>query len=103
MAKPKFDGVVEAVHYKPDGQVDWVRTFLRRGPTFSDYIILDRQTLVEHLKSGKKYMAGRRIPQLASTFEVTTPLRVIQNAGRDVLVTGDIQSDQDKLADVPVI
>jgi hypothetical protein len=103
MAKQKFDGVIEAVHYKPDGQVDWVRTYLRRGPTFSDYILLDRQTLIEHLKSGKKYMVGERIPQLASTFEVTQPVKVIQNGSRDILVVGDIQSDQDRLEGVPVI
>jgi len=103
MAKQKFDGVIEAVHYKPDGQVDWVRTYLRRGPTFSDYILLDRQTLIEHLKSGKKYMVGERIPQLASTFEVTRPVKVIQNGSRDILVVGDIQSDQDRLEGVPLI
>lgn len=101
MAKQKFDGVVEAVHYKPDGQVDWVRTYLRRGPIFSDYILLDRQTLVEHLKSGKQYVAGRRIPQLASTFEVTNPLHVIRNGGEEILVTGDLQSNRDKLEGVP--
>jgi len=101
VAKQKFDGVVEAVHYKPDGQVDWVRTYLRRGPIFSDYILLDRQTLVEHLKSGKQYVAGRRIPQLASTFEVTKPLHVIRNDGEEILVTGDLQSNKDKLEGVP--
>jgi hypothetical protein len=101
VAKQKFDGVVEAVHYKPDGQVDWVRTYLRRGPIFSDYILLDRQTLVEHLKSGKQYVAGRRIPQLASTFEVTKPLHVVRNDGEEILVTGDLQSNKDKLEGVP--
>jgi len=101
VAKQKYDGVVEAVHYKPDGQVDWVRTYLRRGPIFSDFILLDRQTLVEHLKSGKQYVAGRRIPQLASTFEVTKPLHVIHNGGEEILVTGDLQSSRDRLEGVP--
>lgn len=101
MARQKFDGVVEAVHYKPDGRVDWVRTYLRRGPVFSDYILLDRQTLVEHLKSGKQYVAGRRIPQLASTFEVTESLQVIRKDGQEFLVTGDLQPDQDCLEGVP--
>jgi hypothetical protein len=105
MAKPKFDGVVEAVHYGPEGRVDWVRTYLRRGPTFSDYILLDRQTLIEHLRAGKKYVAGKRIPQLASTFEVTSPIRLIQKDGEDLLVSGDIQADAEKdhLENVPVI
>jgi hypothetical protein len=103
MAKQDFDGVVEAVHYTPDGQVDWVRTYLRRGPVFSDYILLERQTLIEHLKSGKRYLAGKRVPQLASTFEVTEPVSVIQKDGKDILVTGNIQSDRDNLAGVPLI
>lgn len=103
MAKPKFDGVVEAVHYKPDGQVDWVRTYLRRGPTFSDYILLDRQTLIEHLKAGKRYFAGERVPQMASTFQMTQPLRVVTRDGKEILVTGDTQVDQDRLEGVPLL
>ena len=105
MAKPKFDGVIEAVHYSPEGRVDWVRTYLRRGPTFSDYILLDRQTLIERLRAGKNYMAGKRIPQLASTFEVTSPIRLIQKDGEDILVSGDAQAgtDKDHLENVPVI
>ena len=31
MANKKYDGVIEAVHYAPDGQVEWVRAYLRRG------------------------------------------------------------------------
>ena len=52
MAKVKYDGVIEAVHYAADGQVEWVRAYLRRGPAFSDRIMLDRQTLIEDLKAG---------------------------------------------------
>jgi hypothetical protein len=103
MAKPKFDGVVEAVHYKPDGQLDWVRTYLRRGPTFSDYILLDRQTLIEHLKAGKRYLAGERVPLMASTFQVTQPLRVLARDGKDIVVTGNVQAEQDCLEGVPLI
>ena len=55
MARTTFDGVIEAVRYKPDGQVDWVRAYLRRGPTFSDRIMINRATLIENLKSGKRY------------------------------------------------
>jgi hypothetical protein len=103
MARKKYDGVVEAVHYKPDGQIGWVRTYLRRGPTFSDYILLDRQTLIEHLKAGKRYLVGERVPQLASTFEVSEPLRVVQKDGKEIVVTGDLQADKDDLKGVPLI
>ena len=103
MAKPKFDGVVEAVHYRPDGQIEWVRAYLRRGPIFSDRILLDRETLIEQLKLGKVYLAGKRIPQMAGTFDVSDPLRIAQKNGEEVLVTGEIQADQDRLASVPII
>jgi hypothetical protein len=103
MAKQKFDAVVEAVHYKPDGEVDWLRAYLRRGPTFSDVVLVDRQSVIEHLKSGKKFMVGKRVRQMASTFDVSAPIKVFESNGKDVLVTGDIQSDKDKLPEVPVI
>jgi hypothetical protein len=109
MAKQKFDGVVEAAHYQPDGQLAWVRAYLRRGPTFSDRVKLDRATLIENLRSGKRYMAGSRLPLLASTFQVSNPLRVIQKEGREVVVTGDIQANavgstaRDHLEGIPVI
>jgi hypothetical protein len=103
MAKAKFDGVIEAVHYKPDGQVDWVRSYLRRGPTFSDRLLIDRQTLIEHLKAGKNYMVGQRVAQFASTFEVSLPVRVVQKDGKDIVVAGDGFSDQDNLPGVPII
>jgi hypothetical protein len=103
MAKVKYDGVVEAVHYRPDGQVEWVRTYLRRGPTFSDYILLDREALIEHLNSGKKYYSGRRIPLLASTFEISSQVKLIKKNGSEILVTDDLESDQDCLKNVPVM
>ena len=103
MSKPKIDGVVQAVHFQPNGQVGWVRAFLRRGPTFTDYILLNRQTLIQNLKEGKKYWIGKRIPQLASTFEVTQPLRVLTQDDRDILVVGDDSPDRDSMKGVPVI
>lgn len=53
MAKQKFDGVIDAVHYNPDGQVKWVRAYLRRGATFTDNLLIQRQDLVEEIRSGK--------------------------------------------------
>ncbi len=103
MAKVKFDGVVQAVRYQRDGQVEWVRAYLRRGPTFSDYILINRQTLIEYLKSGKRYYAGERIPLMASTFHLYQPLRVIQQDGKEILVTGDLVTSQDRLDGVPIL
>jgi len=103
MAKIQFDGVIEAVHYKPNGEVDWVRAYQRRGATFSDYVLVKREALVEALKQGKRYMAGKRIRFKASTFEVSGPLKVIPAGGKDVLVVGETHTERDHLAGVPVI
>jgi len=103
MAKVKFDGVVEAVRYKPNGEVDWVRAYERRGPTFGDHVLIDRQSLIQRMKSGKRYFAGQRLPYLASTFEISSPLRLVNAGGKEILVTNEVQSSQDKLEGVPLI
>jgi hypothetical protein len=103
MAKVKFDGVVEAVHYQPDGQVAWVRAYERRGATFSDHVLIDRQNLIQRLKRGKRFVVGRRIPSLASTFEISTPVQVVQVDGKELLATPGIQAGRDTLPGVPVI
>ncbi len=100
---PKFDGVVVAVHYKPDGEVDWVRTFLRRGSVFSDYIMLDRQTLIEHINAGKKYFTGQRRKYYGAQFDLGEPVKVVKKDGKEILVVGDKQAEYDDLAPVGVI
>ena len=54
MTPKQYDDVIEAVRLKPDGQVDCVRVFQRRGATYSDRILLSRQALLERLEHGKK-------------------------------------------------
>ena len=103
MGKLKIDGVIEGVRFKPNGEVEWVRAYERRGATYSDHLLLKREVLIQKLKSGKKFMAGSRTPLLASTFEVTSPVRLIKAGERDILVTGDLQSSQDRLEGIPVI
>jgi hypothetical protein len=103
MGKLKIDGVIEGVRYKPNGEVEWVRAYERRGATYSDHLLLKRDVLIQKLKSGKKFMAGSRTPLLASTFEVTSPVRLIKAGERDILVTGDLPSSQDRLEGIPVI
>ena len=66
MAK-KFDGVIEAVHYK-NGQIEAVRVFERRGATFSDRIMVARKELLERLKNGQKFVVGKRKEFMASPF-----------------------------------
>jgi hypothetical protein len=103
MADQKYDGVVEAVHYAPDGQVDWVRTYLRRGPTWSDHIIMRRQDLINEIKAGRKMMLGRRVQYMAGTFEVSKSVKVGGADGQEYLFTSYSSNNRDHMEGVPVI
>jgi len=102
MAK-KFDGVVVGVHFAADGQVAWVRAYERRGPTFTDRVLIKRQDFINRLKAGKKFVVGERIPYQASTFNVTDIVQVVQHNGQDILITGGAKAEVDDLAGVPVL
>jgi hypothetical protein len=92
MASVKYDGIIEAVRYASDGKIELVRLYERRGAAFSDRVVLDRQTLVERLKKGQKFIVGQRKLLLASTFETAKSVQMLgevistaQKTGRDLL------------------
>jgi hypothetical protein len=95
----KIDGVIEAVRYK-NGQILMVRAFERRGPTFSDHVLLDRKTLLERLQKGKQFVAGSREELHASTFTVGKPLMIVKQDDRELLATND-KATRDELEQVP--
>lgn len=103
MADKKFDGVIEAVHYQHDGQVDWVRAYLRRGAAWSDRMIISREDLIKKIKSGKRLMIGERVEFMAGTFTVSSPVQVLGQAGQEVLATVSTNSNHDCLEGVPVL
>ena len=103
MAKIRFDGVVEAAHFKPDGQLDWVRVYERRGAVFSDRIILNRDAFARQLRAGKRYMVGERILNLGGKFTVTQPIHLFNPNGKQVIVVGDARATKDELSGVPII
>ena len=98
MAKIKFDGLIEAVRYAPDGKIDLVRAYERRGATFSDHILIKRAQLVERLQKGEKFVTGQRKEFMGSTFESAKPI----HWNDDVISTG-IVGNHDLLEDVPIL
>jgi hypothetical protein len=100
MAK-KFDGVIEAVRYNPDGQVALVRAYVLRGVTYSDRVLLDRESLVERLKAGKKFTTGQRKEFLGSTFEFGKPVKIVSVNGKDYLSTQDGTQQRDEFEATP--
>ncbi len=103
MGKIKYDGVVEAAHFRPDGQLDWVRVYERRGAVFSDRVLLYRDAFIRQLKAGKRYMVGERILNLGGMFTVTEPVHLFSQDGKQVIVVGEGQANKDELNGVPII
>jgi hypothetical protein len=102
MAKKKFDGVIEAVRYTSNGQIDFVRAYERRGTAFSDRVLLDRKTLLERLKASKRFVTGQRQVLLAGTFDGGRAVNLVQHEGREFVSTR-ANAASDELEDVPVL
>lgn len=103
MASTKVDVVIEAVHQKSGRELTWVRAYERRGPTYSDHVLLSRQELIERLKRGKKVVVGQRLPNLASTFSISHPVRLAGDPGDEIVLAGKAEVSHDFLEDVPFI
>jgi len=99
MAK-KFDGIIEAAHYK-NGQIIMVRAYERRGAAFSDRILIDRKDLLERIKDGKQFLIGTRTQFMAGSFETGKPVQVVKHDGKEFLSTHD-QAEHDELEQTPV-
>ncbi len=91
-AKPKFDGVIEAAHYTPDGELQWVRAYERRGPAFGDHTILSREALIARLQEGKRFVTGKRIHRQGTSFEVYVPVRLVKNGEQVFIAAGEGQT-----------
>ncbi len=105
MAQAKYDGVIEAVRYASPGRVAVVRGYLRRGPTFTDRVLISREELVQRLQAGKRFFAGKRQEFLASTFEVSNPISLVEKDGQSYLATSGAPAERgggDFLAGVPL-
>lgn len=102
MAPGKVDGVVETVRYDPDGKITVVRIFERRGPTWSDRVLISRDDLLKRIKKGQHIFTGSRIPLMAGTFEYGKPLRVRKVNGREIILSGFGDTTRDMLDGVPL-
>jgi len=101
MARIRYDGVVEAVRYQPNGQIELVRVYEKRGFVFTDVLLLDRPALVEQLSKGRKFVTGQRKAYVANEFETGKSLRLAGKAGA-VITTKEQAGSQDFLANVPI-
>jgi hypothetical protein len=103
MARKKYDGVIEVVRYAPEGKISQVRIYERRGPTYSDRVLINRMELLQRLRSGKKFGVGIREALMASTFKVSSDVRLAGSRGQEVIVSGGANStERDDLLGVPL-
>jgi len=101
--KKPYDGVVVAVRYTSQGNIEWVRAFERYGFVFSDRVNLDRETLIDRLKSGKRFKTGERKLYQGSDFEIKDDIRLIEKNGDQIIVAGQKTSEHDLLENLPII
>jgi hypothetical protein len=103
MAKQKYDGVLEAVHYTPDGQLEWVRVYERRYSAFTDRVLLSRADFIEKLKAGKRFVVGQRILNYGGKFTTGQPVELLQKNGDAVIAVGTTSAKTDTLTGVPIL
>jgi hypothetical protein len=101
MAHQKYDGIIEAVRYQPNGQIDLVRVYKKRGFVFSDNLLMDRPALIDELSRGKKYVTGQRQIYVANIF-VTGKSIHLSGKSKSMITTKEQAGSQDFLANVPV-
>ena len=102
MKKESIDGVVEAVHYSQDGQVAYVRAYQRRGPTFSDVVLIQRDDLVKLIKSGSIYYTGERICSMGTEFKTFDKLQVVPTREGEILLTSSA-GNMENLGSTPLL
>lgn len=98
----KFDGVIEAVRRGPDGEINIARYYERRGPTWSDYMLINRDDLVRRVKKGEKFMVGERQPYLGGTFSLISRVQLTGNGGKEKLVTADSPDGKIEIKEAPL-
>ncbi|MHB0967810.1 MAG: hypothetical protein ACYC36_15275 [Bellilinea sp.] len=98
----KFDGVIEAVRRGTDGEINTARYYERRGPTWSDHLLINREDLVKRVKKGEKFIVGERQPYLGGTFSLISPVHLTGNGGKEKLVTANSPDGKVEIKEAPL-
>ncbi len=80
----------------------WVRAYERRGPTWSDVVLLDRENLLDRLMKGKRFFVGKRQKYQASEFELGDPILLLKRKSGALIVVGNNKkAEKDALDSLP--
>ncbi len=104
-APRKVDAVVEAVHYTPEGKIDFVRLHERRGAVYGDHILVRREELIQRLRSRQVIYSGKRLAPWGNQFELDAPITLVSHNGAEWVRCGDGDASEarDVLKGVPVL
>jgi hypothetical protein len=103
MKKRSPDLIIEAAHFMPNGQLDYVRAYQKRGATYSDCLLLKRGQLVELIDGGLKAATGQRIHLMGNKFTRIIPVKLVSFNNHITFTTGDPVAGQKDLPDIPTI
>jgi len=98
----KIDGVIEAVRRDPNGQVEVARFYERRGPTWSDFMLLNRDDLVKRLNKGEHFVIGERKIYWGGTFNVISEVQLSAADGKEHLTTSHAPNGNVELKEAPL-
>jgi hypothetical protein len=97
------DYVIEAVHYSSNGRLEYVRLYERRGSSYSDRELFDRNQLIKTLKSNKRVVTGQRVSGLGSTFKLGNQVELAGLKDDPVIICGNHGTNSDDLDGVPIL
>ncbi len=98
MSRKRIDGVIEAVRYAPDGNIEFVRLYRRQGSVWTDHFLLARPALVKQLEEGRRLYTGQRIEYLGNKVDAQHPVSLANGKITD----GKSDGGRDLLDGVPV-
>lgn len=93
----KMDTVLVAARYEPVGRgLVMARAYERRYAVWSDVVLLDRDDLLERLRSRKRVVTGTA-GDLPGDFVVLERVRLVDDGGQARIVAGDPSRGKDDL------
>jgi hypothetical protein len=99
----KADLVIEAVHHKRDGQIDYVRAYQKRGAAYSDCFLMKRRELVQLIVDGLLVEIGQRVPSMGNTFSTRASVGLLTINQVTIITAGSAGMTKIELAEAPII
>ena len=103
MNRKKADLIIEAVHHKHNGQIDFVRAYQKRGATYSDCVLVKRKELLEMFATGDHVVIGKRTPFLGTIFSDQKTVSLLTTNNNQTITTTGSTVNQKELAEAPII